>query len=51
MSKWRHKGWEDEAIDQLSRRSETVILNAETDYQLIETYLKQGIKKLGGLDG
>lgn len=38
----------DEAIDQLIRRAETVILSKETDYQLIETYLGQRIKALKG---
>ena len=40
----------DAEIDQLIHRAETVMLNAETDYPLIELYLKQKIQGLGGLD-
>lgn len=36
----------DEAIDELIRRAETVKLSAETDYPLIEIYLKEQSKKL-----
>lgn len=38
----------DEAIDELIRRAENVILRGEDDYQLIETYLKQRVKMIKG---
>ena len=36
----------DEEIDELIRRAETVKLSAETDYPVLELYLKGKVKEL-----